>query len=244
MDTDKGIKKFGFKIFEGKVAHGVFARHGGVSEEPFGSLNFSVAVGDTEERVATNTERALKSLHLSRVQRAYQVHGPLVREVVFPIEPPKCDGLMTDQKDFGLLITHADCQAAIFYDPSHQALAVVHSGWRGSVANIYQETVRAMGERYGSRPEELLVGISPSLGSEVAEFKNYKEELPRSFWEFQVKPNYFNFWEISRWQLLSAGLLPHHIEIAGICTYSTPEDWFSYRRAPLSGRHATIAALR
>ncbi|NGX53808.1 MAG: hypothetical protein K1000chlam4_00528, partial [Chlamydiae bacterium] len=119
MDTDKGIKKFGFKIFEGKVAHGVFARHGGVSEEPFGSLNFSVAVGDTEERVATNTERALKSLHLSRVQRAYQVHGPLVREVVFPIEPPKFDGLMTDPKDFGHLITHADCKAAICYDPYH-----------------------------------------------------------------------------------------------------------------------------
>ena len=244
MDIDKGLKKVVFEVFEGKVVHGVFARHGGMSEKPYDSLNFSVTVGDSQECVDTNTERALKSLQLSRFQRAYQVHGPVVREVVSQIEPPKCDGLMTNQKGLGLLITHADCQAAIFYDPIHKALAVVHSGWRGSVANIYQETVRAMGKRYGSRPEELLVGISPSLGPEAAEFKNYKEELPRSFWEFQVKPNYFNFWEISRWQLLSAGLLPHHIEIARICTYTTPEDWFSYRRAPLSGRHATIAALQ
>lgn len=150
---------------------------------------------------------------------------------------------MTDVKGLGLLITHADCQAAIFYDPVHRALANVHSGWRSSVQNIYLETIHKMRERYGSRPEDLRVGISPSLGPEAAEFRDFKTLFPEPFWSFQTKAEYFNFWEISRWQLISAGVLPHHIEIAGICTYSTPKDWFSYRREPCSGRHGTIAAL-
>lgn len=150
---------------------------------------------------------------------------------------------MTDEKNVGLMIKHADCQAAIFYDPLHHAVANVHCGWRGNVKNIYREIVEAMGQRYGSRPQDLLVGISPSLGPQASEFRNYIKELPKSFWEFQIKPLYFDLWEISKQQLMGCGILSHHIEIAKICTFSTPEDCFSYRREKRSGRHATIVAL-
>ena len=142
------------------------------------------------------------------------------------------------------MMKHADCQAAIFYDPVHHALANVHSGWRGNVKNIYQTTILKMASVFGTKPQDLLVGISPSLGPQHAEFKNYKVEFPEHFWSFQVCPEYFDLWAIARHQLEEAGVLPYHIEIAGICTYANKEDCYSYRRDKVTGRHATLAMLR
>lgn len=154
-----------------------------------------------------------------------------------------CDALVTADKGMALMIKHADCQAAIFYDPTNQAIANVHAGWRGSVSNIYAEIVHTMQQTFGSRPQELLACISPSLGPEEAEFIHYNQELPEELWDFQVKSNYFDFWAISEYQLQAAGLLPHHIEIAKISTYSNAHDYFSYRRERVTGRNGTVVAL-
>ena len=150
------------------------------------------------------------------------------------------DGIVTQRVGIGLLIRHADCQGTIFYDPVQKAIGNVHCGWRGSTLNIYKKTVEKMERLYGSRPKDLIVCIGPSLGPHNAEFKHYKEELPKSFWKYQVCPLYFDFWEISRAQLLDAGVLKEHIEIAKICTY---DEGFSYRKNKLTPHHGTIVAL-
>ena len=141
------------------------------------------------------------------------------------------------------MIKHADCQAAIFYDPVHKALANVHCGWRGNVKNIYRVAVQKMKFTFGTNPKDLLVGISPSLGPDHSEFIHYQTEWPEEFWRFQVRPNYLDLWAIARDQLEQCGLLPHHIEVAGICTFANPQDFFSHRRDKITGRHATVAML-
>lgn len=226
-----------------RFVHGVFLRHGGVSEGNFNSLNFGVCQGDLEENVAENRKRALKALGLVHWCRLWQEHGKSIIQA-HPYQKEKGDALTTSQPELGLSILHADCQAALFYDPIHHALSAVHCGWRGSVHNIYKETVEAMHRLYGSHPEDLLVGISPSLGPTASEFIHFADELPTCFLPFQIKPTYFDFWEISRWQLIECGILSHHIEIAEICTYNNPTDFFSYRSLKASGRHATFAALK
>ena len=176
---------------------------------------------------------------------AKQVHGADVIEV----RPGEVglvgegDALIISQPGQAVMVKHADCQAALFYDPVEKVAAAVHSGWRGSVQNIYRVVVEHLRAAHRCRPENLLVGISPSLGPQKAEFVNFRTELPEPFWEYQVRPNYFDFWEISRRQLEVAGLLPHHIEIAGICTYSNPDDWFSYRRDRTTDRNGTVIQL-
>ncbi|MCC5832228.1 MAG: peptidoglycan editing factor PgeF [Chlamydiales bacterium] len=226
-----------------RLIHGVFLRHGGVSKGSFQSLNFGLSQGDSPTAVEINRKRALSALGIGRYVNLYQKHSDQVIEAE-PQLKSEGDSLITDRPDLGLLILHADCQAAIFYDPVRHALANVHAGWRGSVANIYRKTIERMKARYGTKPEDLLVGISPSLGPNGAEFLNYRRELPESFWPFQMKPFYFDFWEISRAQLIEAGVLAHHIEIARLCTYTDADDFFSYRRVKVSGRHGTIAALK
>jgi polyphenol oxidase len=225
------------------LVHGVFLRHGGVSSREFSSLNFGSIQGDSLENVAENKKRALRALNISSNCSLWQKHGKQVVEANSYVRH-EADGLATNLTGLGLMIIHADCQAVIFYDPKEHALANVHCGWRGNVENIFKEAIEFMVFHYHSKPENLLVGISPSLGPSAAQFINYRQELPETFYQFQIKPYYFDFWEISRWQLLQCGILPHHIEIAGICTFSHPEDFFSYRRFKASGRNATIAALK
>lgn len=171
---------------------------------------------------------------------AKQVHGNAVIEV--PKPPPLIgDALATRKKNLPIGIKHADCQGAVIYDPLRHAAALVHSGWRGSVKNIYQKAIGFMQNRFNSNPADLFFCIGPSLGPGKAEFIHYKEELPEEFWDYQVKPFYFDFWEISKMQCLKAGILPHHLEIAKICTYEN--GLYSYRRDKTGKRHVTLASL-
>lgn len=224
------------------LKHGIFLRHGGVSTGAYNSLNMGRYGIDLPENVIFNRSMALEALGIEHYSILNLEHGTQILEAV-PNKVERGDALITQSAGLGTLITHADCQAAIFYDPIQHALANVHCGWRGSVKNIYQKTIKTLGTRYGSKPENLLIGISPSLGPEASEFIHYEKELPLSFFAFQVKPTYFDFWQISKWQLMECGILPHHIQIAEICTYSHSADFFSYRREKETGRHATIASL-
>lgn len=227
-----------------EIRHAIFLRNGGASAPPFGTLNLSFEVGDKASAVLQNLQDATQILSMDSYVSLKQEHGKKVHRVdCSHFERKIGDSFATDIPGIGLLITHADCQAAIFYDPVNHAIANVHSGWRGSVQNIYAETVHFMQTQYTSKPENLLVCISPSLGPNHAEFIHYRNELPESFWNYQIKENYFDFWEISKMQLKNAGVLDKHIEIASLDTYEHPDAFFSYRRDKNTGRNGTFVGL-
>lgn len=227
------------------IDHRVFLRHGGSSQAPYDSLNFGTNVGDDPKHVSANYEKAREVMQCSSIVVADQRHGKSIMRMSQGNRSHTfgCDGLTTNARNLPLLIQHADCQAACFYDPIKQALTMVHCGWRGNIQNIYAEAVAEMRSQYGSNPADLLVCISPSLGPEKAEFVNYKEELPESFWQFQSQPFHFDLWALGEWQLTNAGVLPEHIQIARECTSSNPQDYFSYRRSNVTGRHGSLAIL-
>jgi YfiH family protein len=216
-----------------EIAHASFTRHG----------NFDVS--DHSEHVHANCAQIQKLLGISHLIQSKQCHGADIYIVDDPLaKVPACDALITTHADIGLMIKHADCQAALFYDPINKVIAAAHAGWRGSVAQIYTKTIDILKTQFGSSPENILVCISPSLGPENAEFKNYKIELPEAFWQYQVKPNYFDFWAISQNELMQAGVLSHHIQMAKCCTYNNSDDYFSYRRDKTTGRHGTVIAMK
>ena len=233
-----------------RVHHAVFLRGGGVSQGPFAGLNTGWQVGDDPTHVQTNLSRLQNHLQSSIKPWSHFVWGRACHDTALaevhahsPQELIDYDGLLTAQLGITLMMKHADCQIALFYDPIQHVVANVHAGWRGSVKNIYQKTVQQMHHLYGSNPANIFVCISPSLGPQEAEFINYRKELPESFWPFQVRDNYFDFWAISEMQLQQAAILPHHIEIARLSTYTNPRDYFSYRRDKITGRHATCITL-
>jgi hypothetical protein len=97
---------------------------------------------------------------------------------------------------------------------------------------------------FGCRPANMLAAIGPSLGPCCAEFINYEQEFPEEFRRFMVRKEYFDLWEISRWQLLEAGLAEDHIEVANICSRCRTDMFYSYRAEGITGRFGTVAMLK
>jgi hypothetical protein len=223
-----------------------FSRHGGASETPYHSRNVGLHVGDDEARVLRNRALIKEELGLVRLVSAKQVHGESILKVNWlpdaDEEHAGHDALMTNIPEVGLMIQQADCQAVMLYDPEHRAVANIHSGWRGSVANIITKTVAAMTAAYGTRPASLFAAISPSLGPCCGEFINYQQELPPAFHGYQTQPNHFDFWAISRDQLRDTGVRSEQIEIAGRCTVCDG-NYFSYRRDKVTGRFASVIGM-
>lgn len=229
------------------LAGGFFNRHGGVSSGAFDSLNVSYGVGDESECVYRNRTRLKEWLGLKSLISARQVHEDRILSIAEPqhsdCEHPGYDALITNQPGVGLLIQQADCQAVVLHDPRHRVVANIHSGWRGSVANIIAKTIERMTADFGTDPGQIAAAISPSLGPCCAEFVHFQAELPQEFQADQVKPAHFDFWAISRKQLLQAGVASPQIKAAAICT-RCDLNYFSYRRDGLTGRSATVVALR
>ena len=223
-----------------------FSRHGGASAAPYYSRNVGLHVGDEAALVLQNRAGIKEQLGLTRLVSARQVHGDSILVVDWlpeaDVEHAGHDALMTNIPAVGLMIQQADCQAVMLYDPEHAAVANIHSGWRGSVANIIAKTVAAMTAAYGTRPTALLAAISPSLGPCCGEFLQYRTELPLSFHAYQGRANHFDFWAISRDQLRDSGVRVAQIETAGTCTVCD-ENYFSYRREGLTGRFASVIGL-
>jgi len=253
-----GFLRNNYKITEFMARSGrpcvlaTFSCRGGKSKGLFKSLNVGKSVGDEQLAVDANRQLVKEAIGIPNILSAKQVHGDKVYCLTTPLtgdeEVEEVDALVTDEPGVGLMIQQADCQSVLLFDAVKEAIAAVHCGWRGSVQQILQRTVAIMAERYGTLPADLQALISPSLGPCCAEFVNYKEELPTGFQRFMVKENYFDFWQISKSQLVSAGLSEPNIHTAGVCTCCT-DDYFSYRRATRSsggvtGRNCSVIALR
>jgi copper oxidase (laccase) domain-containing protein len=131
------------------------------------------------------------------------------------------------------------------YDPVRRVVANVHSGWRGSVADIAGKTVAVMKNGFGCRGGDMVAAIAPSLGPCCAEFVNYRDEIPEHFWTYRDTKNHFDFWSISCDQLTAAGLRPENIHSGGMCTRCGTDYFYSYRgEARNTGRFAAVIGLR
>lgn len=237
------------------LIQGTFTRFGGVSKGPFSTLNLGSQTSDSAESVKMNRELARRALGLAKIVYPQQTHGAKIQRITAKNQHMnhQVDAIYTTEKNIGLAVTHADCQAAIFYDPVHEAIGIAHCGWRGSVQNIYARLIETMQREIGTQPHNLVICISPSLGPCHAEFVNYKQELPKEFQEFMTdkNSNLFDFWKISKSQLMACGVLEKRIEIAEICTFCSAselnekkKDYFSYRAEKDTGRNATFVALK
>lgn len=240
--------------------HGVFSKSGGYSKGSFAGLNVGLNTGDDPDIVSLNRSKMIASLGLTRALFLNQVHGDDIivikseedaADAVWkgqgdaPSKVFKADAAVTNLKNLGLVIQVADCQAVVLYDPSKKVIANVHSGWRGSVADILGRCIKVMVTQFGCSPATIRAGISPSLGPCCAQFINYKQEIPETLWKYKDKDRpYFDFWQISKDQLGAHGVLDEHIETMGFCTRCRTDLFYSFRANKVTGRFAAVIALK
>ena len=228
-----------------------FGSKGGISNGVYKNGNVGLAVGDDPFAVEWNRQRIKEVVGAQSLLSARQVHGTDVFSLTGPLledtEVEGYDSLVTNQPGVALMIQQADCQAVLLFDPVQRVVAALHSGWRGSVQNIIATTVTVMEVDFSCQAKNMHAFVSPSLGPCCAEFVHYKEELPKDFIQHMVTPNHFDFWQISKDQLVDVGLLPSQIACAAVCTVCDT-NYFSYRRAcretgGVTGRNSSLIVL-
>ena len=182
-----------------------------------------------------------------------QVHGDavtFVREVP-PDTKEVCAGaadiIMTATPAIAVAVQAADCVPLLFQDRRTGAVAAAHAGWRGTAAGVARKTVRAMGERFGTRAGDLVVAIGPSIGPCCY---RVGEELLAAFgaegrrWFCRLSHELMlNLWSANRDQLAEAGVNGEHIHVAELCTAMHPDLFPSFRRDG-DGTGRIAAAIR
>ena len=255
-----------FSIFPDDVAvHAISTRLGGVSNAPYDSLDLALHVGDDADDVLANRKAFAASLGLdeARIVTPNQVHGDTVAVVTaadagcgatdYKDSIQETDALVTNAPGLPLMLCFADCTPIVFLDPERRACGIAHGGWKGTALCIAVKTLAKMGEAFGTKPKDVLVGIGPSIGpccfevgDEVAarfrETFSYADELLIS--EKNGRPH-VNLWEANRQQLLRAGVPDANIQVAGECTCCRHKWYYSYRAdGGTTGRIAAMIALR
>jgi YfiH family protein len=154
------------------------------------------------------------------------------------------DGLITQLSGVCIGITTFDCVPLLFFDPVQKVIAASHAGWRGTCARISAKTVQKLVEKFNSNPSDICVAIGPSISQKVYEVgKEVVESFANAGFDINeivtVRNNSFflDLWKANHIQLQQSGISDQHIEIAGICTYTEHERFFSARRLGIqSGR--------
>lgn len=244
------------------MKHLITTREGGVSEGIFRSTNLSFTRGDDPERVMENFRRiaAVFGKTPDEIVSTDQTHTVNLRRVgredagkgvTRPRDYTDIDGIMTDEPGLILGAYFADCVPLLFADPVHKAIAVSHSGWRGTVHRMGQVTVDRMAKEFGSRPEDLVCAIGPSIcrdcyevSQDVADaFRAEFGAAAEKMMEPGKKPGKFqlDLWAANRYILGEAGIRPEHLEVTDICTSCNPELMFSHRAS--HGRRGNLGAF-
>lgn len=182
----------------------------------------------------------------------------------------KGDALMTRERDAALALSFADCTPLLFYDPEQQIIAIAHGGWRGTARGIAAATINAMQTTFGCQPATILAGIGPSIGPCCYEVSEEVRQIFMGELAFESMPTAqeysplvresaafstlqlpareslrLDLRETNRRQLMMAGLLPEHIEIADICTCCNLDLFFSHRgEHGRTGRFPVILSLQ
>ena len=99
------------------------------------------------------------------VSAPVQVHGDAAARVDSAMDTPNnVDALITNVPGISLVMRVADCIAVLVYDPVNCAIANIHSGWRGTLQRIAPKTIQRMAAEYGTKPEDVVVALCPSIG--------------------------------------------------------------------------------
>ena len=250
------IRYFQFDLFH-DLTHAVFTRRGGLSPDPWASLNLGGTVGDDLQRVRENCLRALSAIQLdpASVYDVWQVHGVDVVIAEAPRLPEiphqQADAILTDKPGLTLMMRFADCVPILLHDPVRGVAGIAHAGWMGTVCGTVRAALDAMQTRFGCKPADIRAGIGPSIGPDhyeigpdvVVQVRQAFGPAADSLLEVRGGSTYFDLWSANRLHLEKAGVT--QIDVAGLCTACHTEDWFSHRAEKgRTGRFGAVVALQ
>lgn len=233
-------------------------RRGGVSVDPYASLDLGSHVGDDPRAVDVNRGRLLDAIGIGALgvslTTAEQVHGTRIERVTratagrgasasgLPAPVAGTDALWTTERGVPLLMMFADCVPVVLVRPSVPAVAVVHAGWRGAAAGIVGRAARALGELPGADDLEAYIGphIGPCCYEVGAECLSH---FGNPFVTITAASPRLDLGAVVAEDLTRSGVPEGRQCHLGICTAHNTDRFFSHRAEGLTGRHGALAVI-
>ncbi|HKV54824.1 MAG TPA: peptidoglycan editing factor PgeF [Candidatus Binataceae bacterium] len=221
------------------LRHGFMTREGGLSGGLYASFNLAQWVGDEPSAVRANWNMWHALYPGMRVARLTQVHGNQVHSVDDDCNQTRAgDGMVTSAAGIALAVFSADCVPVLMVDPERRVAGALHSGWRGTLAQIALEGVRAM-TGLGAVPSAIKVALGPAIGLCCFEVDaelgaRFIAEIPGA--RAHSRPGrpgkmYLDLRGIITSQLIAAGVPADAITVHGPCTRCANDQFFSRRAA-------------
>lgn len=256
--TSRGVTLLGDRSRPCGVTLAFTERTGGVSREPYASLDLGDACGDDPAAVAENRRRVLAAVgcegSADGLVNPRQVHGDHV-VVVDSADPGDvaraqaearegADAVVCTVPGVPVLLCFADCVPVILVAPG--GFAVVHSGWRGTIVRIAAKALGTLLQRTGAAASEAMAYVGPHIG--VGDYEVSPELLGRFTGEFGPSVAgegcRLDLGRAVRLALEEAGVPGTSIVDAGVSTASATDRFYSYRaEGGTCGRHGAIALM-
>lgn len=221
----------------------VTTRHGGISQTPFDSFNLGDHVDDVPEVVTENRNRLRQLLGAQPVWMS-QVHSIDVVQADSG-QVQVADACWSETPGLACAVLTADCLPVLFCDRAGTRVAAAHAGWRGLAAGVLEATVEAL----DTPADQLLAWLGPAIGQDAFEVgaevrEAFVAQHAAAADAFRPSRNAGRFmadlYRLAHIRLAAAGLVDVHG--GGFCTFSDPR-FYSYRRAPRTGRFASLIWL-
>lgn len=254
--TEAGASFYRNKAWS-ELRHGIFTRHGGVSQSYWNSLNVGASNGDDPEAVRENHRRMYRAAGVNpgRAVSSWLVHSVTVKivddERKLNGRLEKADAIVTNLSDTPLVMRYADCVPLLFYDPVKRAIGLAHAGWRGTVEGMAAATARALESAFGSRAENVQVVIGPAIsrrnyqvGEEVAAQATayFGEQAGVVTRDRADGSACLDLWRANRLDLERQGV--SNIEVLNICTFENKDEFYSHRAENgMTGRFGVVISL-
>lgn len=227
-------------------------RTGGISQGTFAEMNCNIYKKLDKDNGRKNFCLACQALEIdpktvitNRLIYLTDIVRCVGKEDIIDIydEPASAhaDGLVTNDPNITLYLYAADCAIIFLADSEKRVIGALHAGWKGSLIPIIENTVAAMRDKYGCRPENIVAEICPSIeqccfetGFEVAE--QFEESGFSEFISYEGEKPHIDLNSVNRKRLINAGLKKENISKVGICTCCHPDLFHSYRRGPVDDK--------
>jgi polyphenol oxidase len=218
--------------------------------------DFTLSYSSTDDKEVVKKNRSALALAMGVMEnRLYfpsQVHRTRIVEVDVHTRKDdllETDALVTAHAGFCIAVMSADCVPVLLYDKANRVVAAVHSGWRGTVARIVEKTLYFMENRFGTKGENLIAGIGPSVSQESYEVgEEVIEEVQKSFSGQELMIHHragkakLDLWKANQIQLQEFGVPSSQIETSDLCTVLNNDEFFSARKGD-AGRFAAGIVL-
>lgn len=243
------------------LKHGFSTRWGGVSQGIYANMNLGFKTADQPENIRKNYEIICAAIGLNtpNLTLTDQTHSTNVKIITekdigkgfsIPQDFHDVDGLITDIPLVPLSVVHADCVPLLFVDMKQKVVGAAHAGWRGTVNGIATTMIQTFLAHFHSQPEDIWMGIGPSIGFCCYEVDTPVMEVfanhPLLANTAVIKPTapgkyHIHLQEVNRILAQAEGILQEHMIDSNLCTNCHKDLFFSHRGH--KGKRGLLASL-